>query len=192
MGLTPASGFGSPRSSESPTSTSDPSYTLLMDSPLPSPTGARYAISIGEGYVNETIGGSGPGQGNTIDIRGSTANLLSLDGFQFGTRVLANTFLGNNLYSQSGPQANASGPYSPFVNPDNPGETSLPWGWTHTPALGIEIDGNTFVDPSAQCAIRRWAWTIPSIPMRTSAAATTQVSSRTTSSSSRTRQAAPT
>ena len=53
------------------------------------------------------------------------------------------------MYSQSGPQGNASGPYSPFINPANPGETSLPWGWTHTPALGIQIDGNTFVDPSA-------------------------------------------
>ncbi len=134
---------------QSPTSTSDPSYTLLMDSPLPLPTGANYAISINEGYVNETLGSTTPGQGNTIDIRGSTSNLLSLDGFQFGTRVLNNDLLGNNVYSESGAQGNVSGLYSPFINPNNQNQTSLPWGWTHTPDLGMQIDGNTFVDLSA-------------------------------------------
>ena len=131
---------------QSPTSQSDPSYTLLMDSPLPLPTGANYAISIDEGYVNETLGSTTPGQGNTIDIRGSSSNLFSLDGSQFGTRVLNNYLAGNNFYLESGPQGNLSGPYSPFLNPNNPGQTSLPWGWTHTPDFGIQIDGNTFVD----------------------------------------------
>src|SRR5208337_5607504 len=31
-------------------------------------------------------------------------------------------------------------------NPNNPSQTSLPWGWTHTPDFGMQIDGNTFVD----------------------------------------------
>jgi len=131
---------------QSPTSQSDPSYTLLMDSPLPLPTGANYAISIDEGFVNETLGSTTPGQGNTIDIRGSGSNLFSLDGFQFGTRVLNNYFAGNNFYSDSGAQGYVASTYSPFMNPNNPGQTSLPWGWTHTPEFGIQIDGNTFVD----------------------------------------------
>ncbi len=131
---------------QSPTSLSDPSYTFLMDSPLPLPSGASYAISIDEGYVNETLGSTTVGQGNTIDIAGSSSNLFSLDGSEFGTRVLNNTFTGNNFYAQSGAQGSLSGPYSPFINPNNPGETSLSWGWTHTPESGIQIDGNTFVD----------------------------------------------
>src|SRR5271166_278385 len=131
---------------QSPTSQSDPSYTLLMDSPLPLPTGANYAISIDEGYVNETLGSTTPGQGNTIDIRGSGSNLFSLGGSQFGTRVLNNFLAGNNFYLESGAQGNVSGTYSPFINPNNPGQTSLPWGWTHTPDFGMQIDGNTFVD----------------------------------------------
>src|SRR5271165_1407416 len=131
---------------QAPTSQSDPSYTLLMDSPLPLPTGANYAISIDEGYVNETLGSTTPGQGNTIDIRGSGSNLFSLDGSQFGTRVLNNYLAGNNFYLESGSQENHSGTYSPFINPNNTGQTSLPWGWTHTPDFGMQIDGNTFVD----------------------------------------------
>jgi len=133
---------------QSPTSQSDPSYTLLMDSPLPLTSGANYAISIDEGYVNETLGSTTPGQGNTIDIRGSGSNFLTLGGSQFGTRVLNNYFAGNDFYSESGAQENVSGAYSPFLNPNNPGQTSLPWGWTHTPEFGIQIDGNTFVDLS--------------------------------------------
>ena len=131
---------------QSPTSQSDPSYTLLMDSPLPLPTGANYAISIDEGYVNETLGSTTPGEGNTIDIRGSGSNLFSLDGSQFGTRVLNNYLAGNNFYLESGSQGNVSGSYSPFLNPNNTSQTSLPWGWTHTPDFGMQIDGNTFVD----------------------------------------------
>ena len=131
---------------QSPTSQSDPSYTLLMDSPLPLPTGANYAISIDEGFVNETLGSTTPGQGNTIDIRGSDSNLFSLGGSEFGTQVLNNYLAGNNFYLESGAQENLSGTYSPFINPNNTGQTSLPWGWTHTPDFGMQIDGNTFVD----------------------------------------------
>ncbi len=134
---------------QSPTSMSDPSYTLLLDSPLPQPSGANYAISIAEGFVNETIGSSTPGQGNTIDIRGSESNLFSLDGAQFGTQILNNTFLGNDFYSESAGQGNVSGEYSPFVNPNNRAETSLSWSWTHTPDFGIQIDDNTFEDLNA-------------------------------------------
>jgi hypothetical protein len=126
---------------------SDPSYTLLMDSPLPVPSGSDYAISIDEGFVNETYGGTTPGQGNSVDIRGSTSNLFSLDGFQFGTRVLNNTFLGPQYYASSGAQDSSRvGTYSPFVNPNNTAQNSFPWGWTHTPVLGMQIDGNTFGD----------------------------------------------
>ena len=104
-----------------------------MDSPLPLLIGANYAISLDEGYVDETLGSTTPGQGNTIDIRGSGSNLFSLGGSQFGTRVLTNYLAGNNFYAESGAQGNVSGPYSPFINPNHPGQTSLPWGWTHTP-----------------------------------------------------------
>jgi len=127
-------------------SSSNPTYTVLMDSPLPQPVGGNYAISIDEGFVNETIGSTTPGQGNTIDIRGSNSNLLSLDGAQFGTQVLNNTFLGSNFFSVSGGQESASGQYSPFTNPNNLNQTSLPWGWTHTPDFGIQIDDNSFED----------------------------------------------
>jgi hypothetical protein len=133
---------------QSPTSQTDPSYTLLMDSPLPVPSGSSYAISIDEGYVNETLGSTTPGQGNTIDIQGSSSNVLTLGGSQFGTRVLNNDFSGNSFYSESGAEGNVSGAYSPFLNPNNSSQMSLPWGWTHTPDFGIQIDGNTFVDLS--------------------------------------------
>ena len=63
--------------------------------------GGDYAISITEGFVNETVGSTTPGQGNTIDIRGSGSNLISLDGGQFGTQIVNNTFLGNDYYSVS-------------------------------------------------------------------------------------------
>src|SRR5208283_3195758 len=130
-------------------SSSNPSYTLLMDSPLPQPVGSAYAISIDEGFVNETIGSTTPGQGNTIDIRGSGSSLFSLNGSQFGTQVLNNTFLGGTFYSGSGGQGNLAGQYSPFLNPNNTNETSLPNNWTHTPDFGIQIDDNTFDDPTA-------------------------------------------
>ncbi|HKM52067.1 MAG TPA: hypothetical protein VJY33_01585, partial [Isosphaeraceae bacterium] len=130
-------------------SLSNPSYTLLMDSPLPQPVGSAYAISIDEGFVNETIGSTTPGQGNTIDIRGSGSSLFSLNGSQFGTQVLNNTFLGGTFYSGSGGQGNLAGQYSPFLNPNNTNETSLPNNWTHTPDFGIQIDDNTFDDPTA-------------------------------------------
>src|SRR5271157_5136453 len=129
-----------------PTSGANLSYTVLMDAPLPQPSGGNYAISIDEGFVNETIGSTTPGQGNTIDIRGSGSAPFVLDGSQFGTQVLNNTFLGNSFSSMSGGQENASGTYSPFVNPNNTNETRLASGWTHTPDFGIQIDDNTFDD----------------------------------------------
>ena len=60
--------------------------------------------------------------------------------------MLNNYLAGNNFYLESGAQGNLSGTYSPFINPNNTGQTSLPWGWTHTPDFGMQIDGNTFVD----------------------------------------------
>jgi hypothetical protein len=129
------------------TSLFDPSYTLLMDSPLPLAPGSTYAISIDEGFVNETNGGTGSGQSNTIDIRGSASTMLGLGAEQFGTRILNNVFLGNTFGVTVSSEENASGQYSPFTDPNYAYEpTSLPFGWTHVSVMGMQVDGNTFAD----------------------------------------------
>ncbi|MGC8641638.1 MAG: hypothetical protein ACP5XB_17365 [Isosphaeraceae bacterium] len=132
---------------QSPSSpTGDLSYTFLMDAPLPLTSGSGYAISIADGIVNDRIGGAGPGQGNTIDLAGSTSTLFALGSCQFGTQVIGNHFTGDTFAAGSGGAGFLPTTYSPFTNPNNGGETSIPGNWTHYPAFGVQIDDNTFTD----------------------------------------------
>ena len=97
--------------------------TYLLNSPLPL---GDYAISIATGFVGETY------SGNTIDTRGSsTAADMVLLGAHFGTQVTNNTLIGG-----SGSMLIAAPP-TEFPNG---------FGWSHTPFLGAQIDGNTIED----------------------------------------------
>jgi hypothetical protein len=96
---------------------------FLMADPLPR---GSYAISISTGFVNETY------QNNTIDTRGSSvAADMVLLGNQFGTRVVGNQLLGGN-------QA--------LLLSATPTEQPVLWGWSHSPAFGAVVSGNTITD----------------------------------------------
>jgi hypothetical protein len=95
----------------------------LMADPLPQ---GNYTVSISTGFVNETY------QGNTIDTRGSSvAADMVLLGNQFGTKVIGNQLLGGN-------QA--------ILLSATPTEQPVLWGWTHSPAFGAVVSGNTITD----------------------------------------------
>lgn len=95
----------------------------LMADPLPQ---GSYAVSISTGFVNESY------QNNTIDTRGSSAaGDMVLLGNQFGTRVVGNQLLGGN---------------QGLLLSATPTEQPVFWGWTHSPAFGAVVMGNTFTD----------------------------------------------
>ena len=105
----------------------------LVPGPARERAGARLAELVEEsghriatGFVGETY------SGNLVDARGSSiADPLVLAGDEFGTKVLGNTFEG-------GDQA--------IRIVAAPTETPGPYGWSHAPALGLVVDGNTLVD----------------------------------------------
>jgi hypothetical protein len=105
--------------------------TYLLDAPLPSSVAA---ISIASGFVQETF------QGNTVDTRGSSlaANLV-LSGSHYGTRVLDNRLLG--------------GRYA-IMAVSSPTEAPVMWGWSHSPQLGMVLDGNTLIDAAEGSVVR--------------------------------------
>src|SRR5205807_2765542 len=91
--------------------------------PLPA---GDYAISIATGFVGETY------RGNTIDSRGSSvAADLVLVGNHYGTQVLGNHLLGGG---------------EAFKITAAPSEHPVQWGWSHAPALGLQIAGNVLED----------------------------------------------
>src|SRR5512135_275262 len=112
--------------------------TYLMDQALPR---GSYVIALAHGYSNLTIGGTGPGQGNTIDIRGSDSTDFNLGGYEFGTRVVGNHFLGGGDSIGSTDGFNIGSAVT-----QNLQGIPFPWGWTHTPEFGIAVDNNTFED----------------------------------------------
>ena len=98
-------------------------YTYLLASPLPA--GAD-VVSIARGFIGEIF------SGNTIDNRGSTTSVgLDLLGNHFGTTVAGNHFLGGG---------------SAFRITAAPTEHPGSFGWSHAPALGLTIAGNTLDD----------------------------------------------
>ncbi len=94
--------------------------TYLLAEPLPKEAGT---VSIATGFVGERF------EGNTVDGRGgSVAAGFVLVGNHFGTRVAKNRVLG-------------CGEAIRFTAA--PTEFPGPWGWSHAPALGVTIEGNT-------------------------------------------------
>jgi hypothetical protein len=118
--------------------------TYLMDQALPR---GSYVIALAHGYSNLKIGGTGVGQGNSINIQGSDSTDFSLGGYEFGTQVVGNHFIGggDSIGLTSGFNIGS------FVTQDL---TPFPWGWTHTPEFGIAVDSNTFEDLVAPGVIR--------------------------------------
>jgi len=97
--------------------------TYLLDEPIARETDA---VSIAGGFVRETF------EGNTIDCRGSgIAADFVLAGNHFGTRVIANHFLGGgeSIRLMAAPT-----------------EQPVHWGWSHAPFLGVVFEGNTMED----------------------------------------------
>ena len=118
---------------QSPTSLSDPSYTLLMDSPLPLPERSQLRDLDRRGICQRDPGQHDPGPGKHHRHRGKQFQPVQPGRVRVRHSRAQQHFTGNSFYAQSGAQGNLAGPYSPFINPNNPGETNLPWGWTHTP-----------------------------------------------------------
>jgi hypothetical protein len=99
--------------------------TFLLDSPLPDP-GA--VISVASGFVGERF------ERNKVDSRGSqVAQNMVLVGNHFGTSVRDNHFLGGG---------------DAVKVTSSPTELPVHWGWSHTPAFGIEFRGNTIEQPA--------------------------------------------
>jgi hypothetical protein len=98
---------------------------LLLADPLPAGIGTP-AVAIGPGQLGLRI------EGNTIDLSGSsTSSALVLVGYQAGTVVAGNTLIGGGVALR----------LTAF-----PTERPVSWGWSHTPATGVSITGNTFLD----------------------------------------------
>jgi hypothetical protein len=97
--------------------------TLVLDRPLPATIGD---VSIASGFVGDIFAD------NTIDASGTHASSLVLLGAQFDTTVRDNTITG-------GVEAIRSTSF--------PSERPMLWGWSHTPVFGLEITGNSLVDP---------------------------------------------
>lgn len=100
--------------------------TYLVDPPLPP---GDCALSIATGFVEETV------RGNTIDCRGTTLPVnLVLVGNHYGTKVLDNVLIGaGDAFKLA-----ACGTESPGL-----------WGWTHSPFVGVTIEGNTIEDSAS-------------------------------------------
>ncbi|WP_165068489.1 right-handed parallel beta-helix repeat-containing protein [Paludisphaera rhizosphaerae] len=97
--------------------------TLLLDEPIPKETGV---VSIVDGLTGIRF------SGNSVDIRGSSTSYgLVLPGNQFGTVVERNRFMGGATGMAAGACAS---------------EQPVHWGWSHCPAIGVLIRGNTFED----------------------------------------------
>lgn len=104
--------------------------TILLDAPVPKGTDR---VSIVDGFSGLRFAG------NTIDIRGSSTSYgLILPGDHFGTVVERNKFLG-------GAQGVASSAC--------PSESPVHWGWSHCPAMGMVVRGNTFEDVRESLAL---------------------------------------
>ncbi len=97
--------------------------TLLVDPPLPADADA---VSVSNGFVFTTF------RGNTIDARGaSVATGMVLVGNQFTVKVQDNHIIGIG---------------DAFKIASCPAEKPVHWGWSHDPALGLLIEGNTIED----------------------------------------------
>ncbi|MDG3005554.1 hypothetical protein [Paludisphaera mucosa] len=97
--------------------------TILLDAPIPKETGL---VSIVDGFSGLRFAG------NTVDVRGSSTSYgLILPGNHFGTVVERNRFYGG----AQGLAASAC-----------PSESPIHWGWSHCPAMGMVVRGNTFED----------------------------------------------
>ena len=97
--------------------------SVRLDRPLPTGGGA---VHVAPGFVGVRI------MGNTIDCRGSSeANNLVLTGNHYGTEVLDNDLLGGRYAFRVFAHATAE-PYH--------------WGWSRTPSLEVQVEGNRVVD----------------------------------------------
>lgn len=106
------------------------SKTILLDSPAPKGTDR---VSIVDGFSGVRFAG------NTVDVRGSSTSYgLVLPGNQFGTVVERNRFFG-------GAQGLAQSACA--------SESPVHWGWSHGPAMGVVVRGNTFEDARESIAL---------------------------------------
>lgn len=106
------------------------SAAILLDSPVPPGTDR---VSIVDGFSGVRFAG------NSVDVRGSSTSYgLVLPGNQFGTVVEGNRFFGG----AQGLAASACASESP-----------VHWGWSHAPAMGMVVRGNSFEDARESLAL---------------------------------------
>jgi hypothetical protein len=109
-------------------------HTLILAGDLPA---GSYVVSVTRGYVNTLY------QGNKIDASSllePTSLAFRLNGPQFGTTLSGNTTVALIPFDLSAsPTEGSAGSGTAFP---------VPWGWSHTPVLGMTVVGNTFRDPS--------------------------------------------
>jgi len=111
---------------------------LLMEDPLPQmPPGGYYVIEVTGGFVNTAI------EGNSVDLTGRSSTGLVLNGEDFGTRVIGNTFIGGTTYQNVSTGTAIS--LTAGINSQSAGNGAfpLPYGWTALPDLGAVVAGNT-------------------------------------------------
>jgi hypothetical protein len=111
---------------------------LLMQDPLPQmPRGGYYVVEVTGGFVNTAI------DGNSVDLTARSSTGLVLDGEDFGTRIVGNTFIGGTTYQNVYTGMAISLTASIGSQPAGYGAFPLPYGWTALPNFGAMVEGNT-------------------------------------------------
>jgi hypothetical protein len=120
---------------------SDNTIELLMEESLPPmPAGGYYVVEVTAGFVNNAI------VNNTLDLSGKSSTGIVLNGEDYGTRVVANHFIGGTIYDTVYTGTAISLGAGAYSAPSGNGAFPLPAGWTTLPNLGTVIEGNTIQD----------------------------------------------
>lgn len=134
---------------------------LLMEDPLPAmPQGGYYIVEVTGGFVNNSF------IDNNINLIGKSSTGIVLNGEDYDSHVIGNTFQGGSIYDDGYTGAAISVGAAIGSAPSGTGPFPLPAGWTALPDLGAVIDDNTIDDSlggiviGVQHAVNYWTATV--------------------------------
>jgi hypothetical protein len=115
--------------------------TLMMQDPLPAmPQGGYYIVEVTGGFVNNAF------VDNTIDLLGKSSTGIVINGEDYHSVVIGNTFKGGSVYQTVYTGTAISLGAAIASAPSGSGPFPLPAGWTALPDLGAIVDSNTIID----------------------------------------------